>query len=246
MHEQSSFREGAFQAIRCSDGDRVSHAVQMHLAMTETSEKPGTLFFDGLEELNAISAHSIAELANLRRASHKRCRIAATTTPEGLATIRDNIFEPLLHSFPLSLQIPPLRLRQQDLVRMADDTLNRIRVRYGRVAILDETAANAVAGYSWPGNAVELEYRIESTLLKTDDRILTAASFDLPSADSRRNGNAGLPIRAARDAVEREVIVKALASTHGNISHAARLVGVSRPTLHALLQKFGLDAATFR
>ena len=92
---------------------------------------------------------------------------------------------------------------------------------------------------SQPGAAPsELENRLKRAVIMADGKLITAEDLDLaaPEADA-------LPVnlKAAREAADRQVIRKALAQTDGNISGAAKLLGISRPTLYDLLKQYGLQ-----
>jgi two-component system NtrC family response regulator len=100
-------------------------------------------------------------------------------------------------------------------------------------------ALAAIENWAWPGNVRELENRLKRAVIMADGKLVTAADLDLagPAADA-------LPVnlKAAREAADRQVIRKALAQTDGNISGAAKLLGISRPTLYDLLKQYGLQA----
>jgi two-component system NtrC family response regulator len=99
-------------------------------------------------------------------------------------------------------------------------------------------ALTALQAYSWPGNIRELENSIQRASIMARGRFIESADLGIPSA--------GLPehvsLREARNRVERQVVVDALTRTRGNISRAATELGVSRPTLHSLLDKHGIDS----
>jgi len=100
-------------------------------------------------------------------------------------------------------------------------------------------ALAAIEHWAWPGNVRELENRLKRAVIMADGKLVTAEDLDLagPEADA-------LPVnlKAAREAADRQVIRKALAQTDGNISSAAKLLGISRPTLYDLLKQYGLQA----
>jgi two-component system NtrC family response regulator len=99
-------------------------------------------------------------------------------------------------------------------------------------------ALAAIECWPWPGNVRELENRLKRAVIMADGKLVTAEDLDLaaPAADS-------LPVnlKAARETADRQVIRKALAQTDGNISGAAKLLGISRPTLYDLLKQYGLQ-----
>lgn len=141
----------------------------------------------------------------------------------------------------VTVQIPPLRERGADAVVLASFFLSRFAAEYGRLARgFSATALAALRDHPWPGNVRELENRIKRAVVMTDGPLLSAADLGLnaPGEDSQ-----SLTIRDARARAEREVLQLALAQAGSNLSKAAKLLGISRPTLYDLMQqhRIGLD-----
>ena len=102
-------------------------------------------------------------------------------------------------------------------------------------------ATDAIDAYTWPGNVRELENRIKRAIIMADGKLIGASDLDLPGG---RNGEAEpLPInlRAAREVADRRAIHQALTRTDHNISGAAKLLGISRPTLYDLMKQYHLQ-----
>ena len=99
-------------------------------------------------------------------------------------------------------------------------------------------ALAAIGTWHWPGNVRELENRMKRAVIMAEGKYVSAEDLDLGVA-----GDEGLPVnlRAAREAADRSVIRKALAQVDNNISGAAKLLGISRPTLYDLLKQYGLQ-----
>ena len=99
-------------------------------------------------------------------------------------------------------------------------------------------ALAAIDDWPWPGNVRELENRMKRAVIMADGKLITAEDLDLAA-----RAEAALPVnlKAAREAADRQVIRKALAQTDDNISSAAKLLGISRPTLYDLLKQYGLQ-----
>ena len=141
----------------------------------------------------------------------------------------------------VTVQVPPLRERAADVVVLASFFLNRFATEYGRSARgFSATALAALRDHPWPGNVRELENRIKRAVVMTDGALLSAADLGLttPGEDTQ-----SLTIRDARARAEREVLQVALAQAGSNLSKAAKLLGISRPTLYDLMQqhRIGLD-----
>ena len=139
----------------------------------------------------------------------------------------------------VTVQVPPLRERAADVVVLASFFLNRFATEYGRSARgFSATALAALRDHPWPGNVRELENRIKRAVVMTDGPLLSAADLGLttPGEDTQ-----SLTIRDARARAEREVLQLALAQAGSNLSKAAKLLGISRPTLYDLMQQHRID-----
>ena len=141
----------------------------------------------------------------------------------------------------VTVQVPPLRERAADVVVLASFFLGRFAAEYGRLARgFSATALAALRDHPWPGNVRELENRVKRAIVMTDGPLLSAADLGLaaPGEDTQ-----SLTIRDARARAEREVLQLALAQAGSNLSKAAKLLGISRPTLYDLMQqhRIGLD-----
>jgi len=92
----------------------------------------------------------------------------------------------------------------------------------------------------WPGNVRELENRIKRAVIMAEGKTIGIDDLDLPG--SRAEAPAAINLRAAREVADRRAIRQALARTDNNISGAAKLLGISRPTLYDLLKQYRLSA----
>jgi len=97
--------------------------------------------------------------------------------------------------------------------------------------------------YSWPGNVRELDNTVQRAVIMAAGQVIEARDLAIPVNDSTEDRPS---LREARGRAERQAVVDALMKTRGNISQAAKHLGVSRPTFHALLDKFQVDAKEFR
>jgi two-component system NtrC family response regulator len=96
----------------------------------------------------------------------------------------------------------------------------------------------ALEQYEWPGNVREMENRIKRAVIMSEGQRITTADLELESLTPGRRP--GLTLKQAREAVEKEVIERALARHKSKISRAAEELGVSRPTLYDLMEKLGI------
>jgi two-component system NtrC family response regulator len=137
------------------------------------------------------------------------------------------------------IDIPPLRARSGDVPLLVAHFIAMFNRDHGRaIRGLAPDAADAVLHHDWPGNVRELENRIKRAVIMADGSLLTAADLDL-AAPAAREGET-LDLRGARDRAERDVIHKALLREQGNVARAARLLGVSRPTLYEQMRNLNI------
>ena len=140
----------------------------------------------------------------------------------------------------VTVRIPPLRDRGGDAALLANYFLSRFNQEFGRnIRGFTEAANAAIAAHPWPGNVRELENRMKRAVVMAERRVLDASDMELaPPAE----GPPDLDLRAARLRAEREVIHIAWARSNHTLSVAARLLGISRPTLYGLLEVHGIEA----
>lgn len=138
------------------------------------------------------------------------------------------------------LEIPPLRSRKGDASLLAHAFVRKFAAeqRNGSMTLLPE-AVDAIEAYQWPGNVRELENRTKRAVIMAEGAALKAEDFGLRIVAPEPEL---FNLRRVRDEAEREAIVRVLGRVNGNISKASELLGVSRPTLYDLMDKYGLRA----
>ena len=139
----------------------------------------------------------------------------------------------------VTLQIPPLREREGDQLLLARLFLDRFAKENNRALKgFTNQALAAIESYHWPGNVRELENRVKRAVIMAEGSYVDADDLELGSAKDI------LPLRVnlreVREEAERKALQRALALAKDNVSQAAELLGVSRPTFYDLLNKFGL------
>jgi transcriptional regulator with GAF, ATPase, and Fis domain len=152
------------------------------------------------------------------------------------------------------VHLAALRDRAEDILAIADQCIGRARERLGRnIEGLDATARAALCDYHWPGNVRELSHVIERSILLARKPILSQRDISLPTArpkPARRADESGpqlpadggrgwssLDLRSALEALERQLIDRALQQAGGNRTEAAALLGLNRTTLVEKLRK---------
>ncbi len=143
------------------------------------------------------------------------------------------------------VKIPTLAERPGDAVLLARHFAKRFaRELNPQVQGLGADALAVIDAYPWPGNVRELENRLKRAVIMADGKLVGAADLDLPGSRAAVDevDELALNLRAAREVADRRAIRSALARTEHNISGAAKLLGISRPTLYDLLKQYHLQA----
>jgi Nif-specific regulatory protein len=152
-----------------------------------------------------------------------------------------------LSAFPI--RVPPLRERREDIPLLVAHLLQRLSEKWGRPrpAVTPE-AMEFLVRYPWPGNVRELEHELERAVTLAGDAHRLAPQWfsERVLATPTGGGQARLSgsLKQARDAFERDFIAQVLRAEHGNVSRAARVLGISRVMLQRKMKSFGLRAAS--
>ena len=135
------------------------------------------------------------------------------------------------------IALPALRERKEDIVPLAERFIAQFAEKYHRpLTGLDESAKAVLESARWSGNIRELLNCIEKAVILSEGSELTSKDIQ-PESTSKP---AGTTIKAVSEAEEERLVRQAMDRTNGNISAAAKMLGVSRPTLYAKLKKYGL------
>ena len=134
--------------------------------------------------------------------------------------------------------IPPLREREGDAALLAHSFVKRFAGEQGRSSMsLSREAVAAIEAHKWPGNVRELENCIKRATIMADGNQIMVPDLGLKPAEE--NGSF-FNLRQIREEAERKAVVSVLARVDGNMVKAAEMLGVSRPTLYDLMNRFGL------
>jgi two-component system NtrC family response regulator len=138
----------------------------------------------------------------------------------------------------ITINIPPLKDREGDAAILARAFLHRFAKEYSKnIKGFDPQGIRAIETYAWPGNVRELESRIKRAVIMADGVQITAEDLELEEASTEP-----MPfnLKEIREEAERRAVTRAMSHCHDNVSEAASLLGVTRPTLYNLLEKLGL------
>ena len=208
----------------------------------------GTLFLDEVGDiplplqvkLLRFLQERVIERIGGRKAIPVDVRIVCAThqdleTMIAAGRFREDLFYRLAE---IIVRIPALAERHGDAILLAHHFLGRFSRENGRTfkGFMPD-AISAISAWHWPGNVRELENRMKRAVIMAETPRLAAADLDLGGPVD----DATLSLKAAREAADKVAIRKVLARTDSNLSNAAKILGVSRPTLYDLLRLYGLE-----
>jgi len=234
--ELFGYERGAFTGANKQTPGRIETAHQGTLFLDEIGDLPGAL---QAKLLRFLQERTIERLGGREEipvdvrivcATHQNLRERITA-----GSFREDLFYRLAE---IVVTVPPLRERAGDAALLAHTLVRRFAddMKRGRLGISDEAIA-AIERHRWPGNVRELENVIKRAVILAEGQIIQASDLALETSSAE---NEPLNLREARDAAERREVVRALARANGNLSKAADLLGISRPTLYDLLNRFGM------
>jgi len=219
-------------------------AVRQTIGRVEAAHR-GTLFLDEIGDLPhslqvkllRFLQDQIIERIGGRRPIQVDVRIVCATNQDLTSKMAQGEFrEDLFYRINgITVRVPPLRDRASDTVMLANYFLNRFTSELGQQKkAFSARAISAISEFKWPGNIRELENRVRRSVIMSEGRLIEPPDLELTAAAAVP---LNLDIRAARMKAERQVIQLALTQSNGTIAVAAKLLGISRPTLYSLLEE---------
>jgi two-component system response regulator HydG len=137
----------------------------------------------------------------------------------------------------IEIQLPPLRERTEDIVPLAEHFLQLYRERYKRSAIsLHESLVQQMQQYEWPGNIRELQHAMERAVILSQGKVLMPKDVFVKTPAQDQQLNTGYNL----EEMERNIITQAMKKVNGNITEAARELGLSRAALYRRLEKYNI------
>src|SRR6266545_1312987 len=219
----------------------------------------GTLLLQDVDALTVEAQTSllrVIETQHLIRIGGQRvvavdARVIATTNSDIDRAVAERRFraELFYRLSVLTIAIPPLRARGDDVLLLLDQIVAAMNLRSGRQVLFAPEALGALRAYPWPGNVRELEATLERLLQMTEKSVLTLADLPPPIAQSLVSSSAALAPTARlydRHAMaERDAIMRAGREAAGHLGHAAERLGISRATLWRKMKLYGLTKEHF-
>ncbi len=261
LHSLSPRAGEAFVAINCAaipesllESELFGHekgaftgAVKQTPGKVELADR-GTLLLDEIGDMPlALQAkllrflqERVVERVGGREEIPVDVRVVCATNQDLDNAIREGRFrEDLYYRISeITINIPPLREREGGRLILARTLLEKYARQQGRdFKGFTNDAQAAIQAYRWPGNVRELENKIKGAVIMAEGKWVTARDLGLAEAES---DSLNLNLREVRREAETRAIKRALVYASGNISQAAKLLGITRPTLYDLIDKYSI------
>ena len=262
IHQQSPRREHPFVVINCSaipetllESELFGHekgaftgAHIQRKGRFETAQG-GTLFLDEIGELSLplqVKLLRFLQEQKIERVGGREpividARVLAATNKDLNQALKEGKFrEDLYYRLGVvTISLPPLREREGDILLLATYLLNKYSGETKKkITGFTTQAIRAIETHDWPGNVRELENRLKRAVIMAEGTKLTIQDLELDSISYKYRGKS---LKEAREALEKDIIQKALDRNKGNITKAAEELGVSRPNLYELMEKLGIE-----
>ena len=262
LHSLSARAGQAFVAINCAaipenllESELFGHekgaftgAVKQTRGKVELANE-GTLFLDEIGDMPLSLQAKLLRFLQERTVERVGGReeipvdvrvVCATNQKLDLAISEGRFREDLYYRISeITINIPPLREREGGRLILARTLLEKYAGQQGRVLKgFSRDAQAAIQAYPWPGNVRELENKIKAAVIMAEGKQVTAADLGLADEGGQ---DPGLNLREVRREAETRAIRRALVFSSGNISQAAKLLGITRPTLYDLIEKYSIS-----
>ena len=260
IHDMSGRRDSVFISVDL--GSLTENLFESELfghvkgAFTDASEdKPGrfeladggTIFLDEIGNLTAglqsklltvLQEKKIIRVGSAEERIVDFRLISATNQPLYEMVKRFEFREDLLYRINVvEIHVPPLRERTEDIPLLMEHYLEHYKKKYHKPALrISPNAVEKLSHYDWPGNIRELQHMLERAVILNDRKILTYADF-LPVKSTLAEQTREI---SRLEDMEKRHILKIIDKNKGNITRAARDLGISRTALHRRIRKYGL------
>jgi DNA-binding NtrC family response regulator len=269
IHQHSPRGRQPFVAVNCAaipdtllESELFGHekgaftgALERRSGLFELADS-GTIFLDEITEMSgALQAKYLRTLQDgtVRRLGGKAefqvdVRVVAATNRDPLRAVKEGKFrEDLYYRLNvLSIAMPPLRQRTEDIPVLGEAFIREFTGKYGRTVIgADTSAIKRLLEHGWPGNVRELRNVLERAVVAAEADHITAEDIrlDATAPPPCASDAVVLPLGSTLDAAERQLLLRTLESTGNNKTRAAEILGITPKTLHNKLQRYATEAS---
>ena len=236
--ELFGYEKGAFTGASKQTKGKIEYANQGTLFLDEVGDLPFSL----QAKLLRFLQERVVERLGGREEIPVDVRVVCATHQNLRHLIAEGRFrEDLFYRISeITIDIPALKARDGDSVLLAHAFLEKFSKQYGKALKgFTPDALAVIKNHAWPGNVREMENCIKRAVIMSDEIRISAADLGLPLGAAEPEL---LNLRQAREIAEREAVGRALNRVNGNVARAAELLGISRPTLYDLVNRFGMQA----
>ena len=238
--ELFGFEKGAFTGAHKTTKGKIEMAESGTLFLDEIGDMP----FNLQAKLLRFLQERVIERIGGRQEINVNVRVICATNQNLLEMVEQKTFrEDLYYRIAeIVLPIKPLRDREFDMIILAQYFLLKYGKDYNiKVTGFTDNAIRALKDYKWPGNIRELQNKVKSSVIMAPTPIIDDMDLGLFSSSSEDNESLDLNLRKVREMAESRAIEKAFALADGNMSKTAELLGITRPTLYGLAEKYQLQ-----
>jgi len=233
--ELFGYEKGAFTGAAKRTIGKVEHATDGTLFLDEIGDMPLPL----QAKLLRFLQERVIERVGGREEIPVDVRVICATNKDleqmsAAGSFREDLYYRICE---MVINIPPLREREGDKILIANHLLIKFSQAEKRnIKGFTPEANQAIEGYGWPGNIREMENKIKRAVIMCDTKHISPADLALDNTEPP-----SINLREVRQVAEKNAISKALLMSDGNFSAAAKLLGITRPTLYDLIKKYGLQ-----
>jgi len=236
--ELFGYEKGAFTGAAKQTKGKIEYANGGTLFLDEVGDLPGAL----QAKLLRFLQERVVERIGGREEVPVDVRIVCATHQNLKEMMEQSRFrEDLFYRLSeIVIDIPALRDREGDALLLARGFLTKFTEQQGKPTMqFAEDAMEAIEGHPWPGNVRQLENAVKRAVIMADGNRIAREDLALGGESAKLDP---VNLRQVREEAERKAVARALSRSDGNLVKAAELLGVSRPTLYDLLNRFGLKS----
>lgn len=238
--ELFGYEKGAYTGATKQTPGKIEYANKGTLFLDEIGDMPMSL----QAKLLRFLQERVVERLGGRKEIPVDVRVVCATNQdlEALAS-QDRFRKDLFYRVSeIAIDIPPLKDRGIDKLVLARYFLGKMQTQQNRVFNgFSASAIGAIEAYDWPGNVREMENRINGAVIMADGKWITTADLRL---NEYADDALGLNLRQVRANAESKAIRVALEVAEHNITKASQLLGITRPTLYSLVERYGIDLSS--
>lgn len=241
--ELFGYEKGAFTGAYANKKGKLESADAGTVFLDEIGEMPMSL----QAKLLRFLQDRIVERVGSTNSKKINVRVIAATNCDLTLAISEGRFRSDLYYRldEFTINLPPVREREEDVLILAKFFLNKFSKEMGSAKSFTKKAVDAIEAYSWPGNVREMINKIRRAIVMADSGTISPADLDLDGSLAVKPSGV-VPLKEEINHVEAQKVKDILVLCGNNISRAAKLLKVSRPSLYSRIKKYNIDLSLAR